>query len=985
MLHRWLAVVLAGVLSLPAPGSAQVIDTVAGRAPYSGAIGKVVPIPAPGPLALSGVTGALYFATASTVYRYDPIPGMITPVAGNGSHGYTGDGGPATSAQLGQVAGLSLDAAGNLFIADFDFNVVREVSVAGTISTVAGNGTAGYSGDGGVATSASLNGPVYVAVHGTTLYIADYANGIRAVSGGRITTVPNTAGSFPLAVAVSATGILYYIDSSWATASGSHDVLREILASGAASTIAILNATGCEEGLAIDVGANFYTTDYCLNNIYRIAPGGAVAIIAGRTVSGFSADGTPALGASLGQPSDVAVDAAGAVYFTDWINNRVRKFLPGGPLTTLVGNGNGDGGAATSAPFFNLRSGVAVDPWGAVLIGDNSRVRRVALDGTITTLAGGPTTGAAGDGGPALAATFQQAIGGLAFDPAADTLIADTWNNRIRRIDATTGLISTIAGTGSPGFSGDGGSALAASLYLPNAVASDLKGNVYVGGVCDAAGINCGATPQASDPGDISVIRRISPSGTISRVAGNGASGFSGDGGPATSASLNHPVSFTTDAAGNLYIADTHNHRIRRVLASSGVITTVAGDGTAGFSGDGGPATAARLSYPHDVAVDGVGNLYVADTGNQRIRRITPAGIISTVAGSGVAAFSGDGAPAINAALNTPSRLALDAVGSTLYVVDSGNSRIRRIQGLLGPTILVASPASLSFGNQQLDTTSAAQTITLKNNGAAPLAIYSISVAGSDGSSFSAASTCNKAVLIGASCTISVRFTPGATGAHTATLNVNANAGASPTLIGLSGIGGVPALTLNTTGVTFAAQAIGTTGGTQTLTATNSGNAPLQIGSVSLTGSGAGAFSVLPNCAAPLTPGASCTLSVKFIPSVVGTVSASLNLASNAPGTPAAIPLSGTATAPPPPPRTATLTWTAPTQNTDGSTLTGVAAYHIHYGTSASALTGSVTVPGNVTSYQFSPLGSGTWYFAVSAASTGGGESAYSSIVTKTL
>lgn len=770
--------------------SAQVITTVAGRGPYSKVAALSVPLPPAWPIAISKTTESIYFSAALTVYRYDPTPGTITPVAGNGTFGSSGDGGPATSAQIECAAGLALDASGNLYIADCFGNRVRKVTPAGTISTVAGDGVAGYSGDGGPAPKASLNVPFFVAVNPTNgaIYIADLNNAVvREVIDGSISTVEQTVGSYPLALTFDAQGNLYYIDDSQ-SAPPYVDKLQKLVPGGEPVTVADLNNTGCEEGLVFDARDNLYTTDYCLSHVYQISNTGKVSIIAGSSTSGYSADGTLATAAALSEPSDVTVDTAGNVYFTDWGNRRVRKFPLGGTLTTLAGNGNGDGGAATAVPFFNLKEGVAVDHDGRVLIGDQFSVRRIDANGTIETISGTTATGFGGDGGPATQATLGE-VGGITVLPTGGAssnayLLADPVDDRVRDV-SSAGDISTVAGNGFQGFGGDGGSALTATLFQPYSVAAGASGEFFVGGFC-RSGFDC--IPQTQTLGDESVIRQVSESGIISLYAGNHTPGYGGDGGPATAASLNHPLSFTTDSLGNLYIADTYNQRIRKV-DTSGTITTIAGDGVAGFGGDGGKAINAKLNFPQDVAVDATGTLYISDHRNNRIRKVSTAGIISTVAGTGDAGFSGDGGSALAATLNGPMKIALDPTGGVLFVMDNGNSRVRRIAGLLGDTTASVSSTALAFGSEPLGVASKSKTITLKNTGSKPLSVYAITLTGAEAASFSSSNDCEVAIAAASTCTINVTFLPPAPGAATARLSITGNVTPSLASIDLSGTG----------------------------------------------------------------------------------------------------------------------------------------------------------------------------------------------------
>jgi trimeric autotransporter adhesin len=336
--------------------------------------------------------------------------------------------------------------------------------------------------------------------------------------------------------------------------------------------------------------------------------GGVIRTVAGSSQRGYSGDGGSATSAAFDQPRAAAAGPDGSVYIADTFNHRIRRVDPAGGVMTLVGTGqaafSGDGGPASAATL-HWPHGVAVDPAGAGLfIADsaNHRIRRVDLaSGVITTVAGGPIAGWAGDGGPATAAQLQDPKA-VWVAPSGDLYIADSGNERIRRVDPS-GTISTIAGTGVQGFSGDGGPALAAQFDGPRALAGDGAGNLYV----------------ADDNNNR--VRRIDPSGIVSTLAGTGTAAFSGDGGPARAAELNHPRGVAVDSRGNVFIADSMSHRIRMV-DSSGVISTVAGCGRQGFGGDGGPATVARLFEPRGVAVNAAGHLFVADTYNDRIRRV---------------------------------------------------------------------------------------------------------------------------------------------------------------------------------------------------------------------------------------------------------------------------------------------------------------------------------------------------------------------------
>ncbi|MFE6094008.1 RICIN domain-containing protein [Streptomyces massasporeus] len=331
-------------------------------------------------------------------------------------------------------------------------------------------------------------------------------------------------------------------------------------------------------------------------------------------------------------------------------------------ISTFAGTGvagsTGDSEPAVSAQL-NRPLGVAVDSVGTLYISEygGHRVRKVTTDGKISTYAGNGSPGALGDGGPAVSAQLKNPRE-VAVDGAGDLYIADAGNHRIRKV-TVDGKISTFAGTGTASSGGDGGLATAAQVNSPLGVAVDSAGNLYI---CEHGGHR---------------VRKVTTDGKISTYAGNGSPGALGDGGPAVSAQLRHPVGLAVDGAGNLYIADYYNHRIRKVT-SDGTISTVAGKGTANFSGDGGPATAAQLNYPVAVVVDSTGALYISDHTNHRVRKVTTDGTISTVAGTGAAHFGGDGGPAASAQLRNPYGLAVDCV-DTLYFADHANDRARKI------------------------------------------------------------------------------------------------------------------------------------------------------------------------------------------------------------------------------------------------------------------------------------------------------------------
>ena len=613
--------------------------------------------------------GNIYFADEQN-YRVRKIntAGIISTVAGNGSYGFSGDGGLATAASLSSVYGIGMDPTGNLLIADYNNNRIRKVNASGIINTIAGNGTGGYAGDGGAATAAELSSPSDVAADAAgDLFIADaYNHRVREVN---------------------ASGIMTTV-AGGSTAGFTGD--------GGAATAAEINLQG---GLIVDATSNIYFTDAGNYRLRKITSGdatvaaisGPTTVVAGATVtltdatSGGTWNSSATSLATVSGSGVVGGVAAGSATISYAVTNTcgtnvvtygvsVTSTSTCTIITTVVGTGTagfaGDGAAATTGEI-DGPTVVNFDTLGNMYIADylNNRIRKVSTSGIMTTVAGNGTAGYSGDGGPATAAELNEPS--YVVVRYGSLYIADYYGHRIRKV-SPTGIMSTVAGNGTGGYSGDGGAATAAELYYPTSVTFDAGNNMYI-------------ADEANN-----LIRKVTPSGIISTFAGGGST--LGDGGPATAASLNRPGGVACDASGNIFITDAVNQRIRKV-ATSGIITTYCGNGTAGYTGDGGAATAAEVNHPLRLMVDAGDNVYFGDVNNNRIRKITAAGIITTIAGNGTAGFSGDGGPATAAELSGAQGVAMDASGN-IFLVDVGNARVRKIGPGTAP--YVATPTGVA-------------------------------------------------------------------------------------------------------------------------------------------------------------------------------------------------------------------------------------------------------------------------------------------------
>jgi len=605
----------------------------------------------------------LSLLSAACIPAADTAPAsyVIQTVAGSDE---SGDGGPALSTALSQPEGIAIDRSGNVYVADAAVHRVRKIATDGSIQTVAGTGVAGFAGDGGPASAALLNQPYGLALdQAGNLYIADLGNArVRRVAiDGTIQTVAG-GGALP---AIS-------------TGQG-----------GPATTAQLVQP----RNVTLDASGALYISDFGANQVYHVTPNGVLSLVAGTGTAGFSGVGTSALLAQLNAPAGLAADPSGALYIADSGNNRVRKVYNGVIITVF--NTSAPTGIAldsTGLPYIAAASyfgsvsqqitgiasarDVALDLAGDIYVTSGAFVLEIPSGGTVTTIAGsGASPYFGGDGGPATAAQLNSPSG-IAVDSSGNWYIADTSNNRIRKV-TVAGVIGTFAGTGDP-----------AQLNSPHGIAIDGSNNLYI-----------------ADSGN-NEVRKITPAGTITSIASQ----------------LNNPLSVAIDAQGSIYIADSGNNRIVQVTAAGAASTfakingplavavdasghvvvadasqvwNVASDGTASSLIKG-------LSSPGGLAFTSDGTLAIADTGANVIRQLSTSGVLTAIAGTGTAGFAGDGSPALAAQLNAPGGIAIGANG-TILIADSGNNRIRTLTPSTvaseTATIAVVNAASLASGS----------------------------------------------------------------------------------------------------------------------------------------------------------------------------------------------------------------------------------------------------------------------------------------------
>ena len=816
--------------------STGIISTVAGNGTYgfSGDGGQATAAKLASPAAVAiDVAGNIFIADANNKrIRKVNTAGIITTIAGNGTAGYIGDGGAATAAEFGgAIECIAFDKNGNLFITDNANYVIRKINTAGKISTYAGNGSSGLSGIGGAATSAGLGnlggmavdkaGNLFIGNQNNYLFKVNSTTGIFSLfGGGGVTGSTGDGGpaisatfSNPMAIACDTLQNIYFTDitncrirkitycaspisvvingintlcggmADTLTATGASSYLWSASAGSVTTNSVIVNplsntiynVTGISGGcialsaLTVTVNPILSLTPYtnitvCSGSSTVISAGGATSYtwmpgglttnsisvsptsMTVYTVTGANANCTsvatltayvnpvPLLNVVASQ-AVCAGSAVAAITFSanlsntsiNWTNNNtgigigssgsgsIASYTPASYISTQ------QIGIITATPYTNGCYGapqtfsitVNPSPTGGSIVGTSSlictgdsislnfsksAVTYTWLPGNyttptiavapsvntvytlsvadnacpaktftyavtvgnckeiITTIAGNGTYGFTGDGGAATSAEITSPYS-VATDKQGNLYIADNYNNRIRKV-SVSGIITTIAGNGTAGYTGDGGQATAAELKYPQAIAFDNNGNIFI-----ADSYN-------------NRIRKINTAGIISTYAGNGTLGYSGDGGPATAAKLHYPSGMALDGVGNLYFAEPNNHAIR-MINTSGIITTIAGTGTAGYSGNAGLATAAMLNYPQNVVIDNYGNMFISDVNNNCIRKINTMGIISTYAGTDTAGYTGNGGQAGLADINV-GWVAIDKQ-SNIYLVEQYTNDVRKI------------------------------------------------------------------------------------------------------------------------------------------------------------------------------------------------------------------------------------------------------------------------------------------------------------------
>ena len=922
-----------------------------------------------GPNNLPGTTANLYqpyteaidaagniYVAASQQHRIFKIStsGVVTVVAGTGIAGYSGDGGPAVSAQLNAPWGVAVDTASpaHVYIGDTANCLVREVNQStGVITTIGGKVTGatttacGYTGNGGAATSAEMYYPSGLAVTSSgSVYVAEFYNGVvRKISGGNITLVAGAGGSnttasncggtspygdggsatsastflcYPQAIALDSSANVFVTESS----SGGRCDVQEIVASSSKiyevagnRTCGYLNTSTATTGelndpwqpwvvsvsggtttISVADYSNVRIRQFTLTYSAGVPVPGAITTIAGDGSGGYCNDGDPAIDACM-SPVGLVYDSSGNYYIGDYGSDRVRKVTKSsGDISTIFGWGPNGGtqpnysdpvgvtDVAGGNPSLYYPAGVYADPTSDnVYIGgyDGESVYKWnSGSNEISGFAGDGAAGFEGDGGPAdSAATELNAPWGIGRDASGDIYLADYNNCVIREVSASTGDITTIAGgsTGHQigcGYTADGGTAVDTQNAGVSSIALSSGGSIYY-----------------ADYGNCLVRRIAIGTNTVTTVAGDHTLGCgdSGDLGPATAAQIRNPAQIALDAAGNLYIADYGNCRVREVVHATGIIKTIAGDGSCTYTGDG-VAISNAINNAQGVWSDPNGNVFISDTNNHILRWVTPTGQLTTFAGTpDSAGFVGDGGPALSAKFYYPEQVTQDSSGN-FYVADQYNFRVRKITPFAGFGL---STASLNFETQPAGTTSDFQPIVASAIG--PVTISTVTVS----ANFTEIDDCaGTSLTAGQTCEVDVYFTPTAAGNVLGTLSFTSNAKFATQLNSVSLSGTASGLTLS------GSLAFGTTvlktPVTKTVTLKNTG-ATVTLDKIFMTDTTDFSISggTCPTGAGSLGSGASCTITVAFSPAAIGGKKGTLAVESSDPASPLLAQATGTGTA----------------------------------------------------------------------------------------
>jgi len=667
--------------------------------------------------------------------------GVVTTLAGSGVAGSAN--GTGTAASFNGPVGVAVDVAGNVYVADQGNNMIRMITQGGVVTTLAGSTTPGSANGIGIAAGFNVPSSVAVDASGN-VYVADASNNlVRKISPSGVVSTLAGSGSKAYVDGTGTAASFYYLNRIAIDGSGNlyatdFEMIRKITPAGVVTTLAgsmqigfangSLALFNSPNGLAVDLSGNIYVADSGNNMIREISPLGFVTTFAGN--GGVGSINNNLTSSSFNSPRGLVFDGLGNLYICESNNNDIRKIVvtgltitPGlpaglsfgasgsisgtptavlGPTTYVVTGYNSVGSSQANVTIGVVNSvsaasvpniytvGRVNDPYGTARDGsgnlyvaslnDNVVYRVDAVTQAVTVFAGTGVAGYSGDNGPATSAQLNLYLSGLAADAAGNVYIGDAGNNRVRRVDATTHNITTIAGTGVAGSSGIGGPATSAQLYVPGGIAFDTSGNIYVADTynsrivkIDAATSNISVVLSGlgfvermafdqngvmyfGDEDKYTINKYNISTNTLSIIGGNGTYGNSGDGGPATSAQFELPMSVTVDAAGNVYVADQPSYTIRKIDAVTQKISTYAGTGVDGYTGDGGSAILAEMGFLTDLIIDNNGYLYVGDNGNGAIRKIggnLPSGSAPNIAYTGPKAYTAGSAIASLSPVNS--------------------------------------------------------------------------------------------------------------------------------------------------------------------------------------------------------------------------------------------------------------------------------------------------------------------------------------------